>query len=105
MFGLDLFDAAWIIVAVILGIIGLFILGYATRDRFDDEDMMIAFLIILCAAFWPIVLALGVAVGIISLPILLGKHSGKINEFFKRRKQKKQEELNRIEDELKKLKG
>ena len=102
---IEAFNSTWIIISIIIGIIGLFILGYTTRNGFDDEDMFIAVLIILCAAFWPIVLALGVAVGIISLPILLGKHSSKINEFFKRRKRKKQEELNRIEDELKKLKG
>ena len=105
MFGIEPFDTTWIIVAVIFGVIGLFLLGYFTRDGFEGEDSFIAILIVLSSIFWPLVLSIAVIIGIVSIPILIGKHSRKINEFFKKRKQKKQKELNRIEEEFKKVKG
>ena len=104
LLGLDPFGFTWIVVGIVIAIIGLTILGYATRDRFDDEDALIALFILICAAFWPIVLDFGIAVGIVSLPILAGRNYGKISKYFEERKQKKKEALEKLEKEIEETK-
>lgn len=71
----------------------MFLLGIFYEDGVDDEGFITlkAVIAIAVAMFWPFVLLIAVCVGIVAIPIYLGK---KIRNFIAERKEKKIEKEN-----------
>ena len=88
IFGMTAFGTTWITISIILGVIFLFLLGIFYEDGIDDDGCIVvkATIAILVAIFWPFVLFVAVCLGIIAIPIYLGK---KIRNFIAERKEKK----------------
>jgi len=86
--GLEFFGTTWITISIILGVILLFLLGIFYEDGIDDDGFILlkALMAVIAAIFWPVVLSSVVCVGIVSIPIYLGK---KIRNFIAERKEKK----------------
>lgn len=93
IFGLSIFGTTWIIISIILGAILLFLLGIFYDENIDDDGFIIlkAFAAIIVCIFWPIVILIAVCVGVVAIPIYLGK---KIRNFITQRKEKKIEKEN-----------
>ena len=93
IFGMTAFGSTWITISIILGAIFLFLLGIFYEDGVDDEGFIAlkAVIAIAVAMFWPFVLFIAVCVGIVAIPIYLGK---KIRNFIAKRKEKKIEKEN-----------
>ena len=93
IFGMTSFGSTWITISIILGAIFLFLLGIFYEDGIDDEGFIAlkAVIAIAVAIFWPFVIFIAVCVGIVAIPIYLGK---KIRNFIAKRKEKKIEKEN-----------
>ena len=93
IFGMTAFGTTWITISINLGVIFLFLLGIFYEDGFDDDgcNVVKATIAILLAIFWTFVLFVAVCLGIIAIPIYLGK---KIRNFIAERKEKKIEKEN-----------
>ena len=98
--GMTFFGPTWIAVSIILGLIFLFLLGIFYEDGIDDEGFIIlkAAIAIFACIFWPFIILGVVCVGIVAVPIFLGKI---IRNIIKKRKEKKIEK----ENFLKQLEG
>ena len=93
IFGLSFLGTTWIIISIIIGVILLFLLGIF-YDENDDGDGFIVFKAIAAITvciFWPFVILIAVCVGVVAIPIYLGK---KIRNFITQRKEKKIEKEN-----------
>ena len=104
--GLEPFGTVWWIVAGIVCVILLISIGIAFSDslsRNTDEVVGCSFLAIIVSVFWPIVLALGVGVGIFAIPIYLGKRIGNWAERREKKRKEKEKFMNKI-DKMKKVK-
>lgn len=88
--GMTFFGTTWIIVSIILGVIFLFLLGIFYEDGIDDEGFIAlkATVAIALAIFWPFAIFIGACVGIVAVPIFLGKI---IRNIIKKRKEEKEE--------------
>ena len=105
--GLEAFGTAWWIVAGVVCVILLITVGIAYSDSLskDTDDVVIAsFISVVVSVFWPIVLALGVGVGIFAIPIYLGKCIGNWAERKGKKRKEKERFMNQI-DKMKKTKG
>ena len=105
--GLELFGTVWWIVAGIVCVILLISIGIAFSDslsRNTDEVVGCSFIAVVVSLFWPIVLALGVGIGIIAIPIYLGKCIGNWSERKEKKQKEKERFMNQI-DRIKKTKG
>ena len=93
IFGMTVFGTTWITISIILGVIFLFLLGIFYEDGIDDDGLIAlkAVIAIAVATFWPFVLFIAVCVGIVAIPIYLGK---KIRNFIAQIKEKKIEKEN-----------
>ena len=93
IFGMTAFGSTWITISIILGAIFLFLLGIFYEDGIDDEGFIAlkAVIAIAVAIFWPFAILIAVCVGIVAIPIYLGK---KIRNFIAKRKEKKIEKEN-----------
>ena len=93
IFGLSIFETTWIVIGIILGITFLFLLGIFYDEKVDGDGFIAlkAVIAIAVAILWPLVLFIAVCVGIVAIPIYLGK---KIRNFIAERKEKKIEKEN-----------
>ena len=93
LFGMTAFGTTWIIISIILGIILLFLLGIFDDENIDGDGLIVlkAFAAILVCIFWPFAILIAVCVGIVAIPIYLGK---KIRNFIAEKKEKKIEKEN-----------
>lgn len=93
IFGMTAFGPTWFTISIILGVIFLFLLGIFYEDGIDDEGFIAlkAVIAIAVAIFWPFVILIAVCVGVVAIPIYLGK---KIRNFIAERKEKKIEKEN-----------
>lgn len=93
IFGMTFFGTTWIAVSIILGVIFLLLLGIFYEDGIDDEGFIAlkASVAIVAAMFWPFVIFIGACVGIVAVPIFLGKM---IRNIIKKRKEEKEEKEN-----------
>lgn len=104
--GLEIFGTTWWIIAAIMCVILLISIGIAFSDslpRNTDEVVICSFITIIVSVFWPIVLALGVGIGVIVIPIYLGKCIGKWAERREKKRKEKEKFMNQI-DKMKKIK-
>lgn len=87
-FGMTAFGTTWIIISIILGVILLFLLGIFYEEKIDGDGFIVlkAFAAIVVSIFWPFVLLIAVCVGVVAIPIYLGR---KIRNFIAERKEKK----------------
>ena len=92
-FGMTAFGTTWIIISIILGVILLFLLGIFYEENIDGDGFIVlkAFAAIVVSIFWPFVLLIAVCVGVVAIPIYLGR---KIRNFIAERKEKKIEKEN-----------
>ena len=105
--GLEPFGTVWWIVASIVCVILLISIGIAFSDSLskDADDVVgCSFIAIIVSVFWPIVIALGVGIGIIAIPIYLGKYIGNWAERKEKKQKEKERFMNQI-DKIKKIKG
>jgi predicted neutral ceramidase superfamily lipid hydrolase len=93
IFGLSFFGTTWIIISIILGVILLFLLGIFYDEDIDGDGLIVlkALAAILLCIFWPFFILIAVCVGVVAIPIYLGK---KIRNFMAQRKEKKIEKEN-----------
>jgi len=93
IFGITDFGTIWVIIGIILGVIVLFLLGIFYNEDIDGDGFIVlkAFGAILACSLWPFVTIIAVCIGIVAIPIYLGK---KIRNFITRRKEKKIEKEN-----------
>ena len=93
IFGLSIFGTTWIIISIILGVIILFFLGIFYDENIDGDGFIIlkAFAAIIVCMFWPFAILIAVCIGVVAIPIYLGK---KIRNFITQRKEKKIEKEN-----------
>ena len=93
LFGMTAFGTTWIIISIILGVILLFLLGIFYDENIDGDGFIVlkAFAAIIVCIFWPFVILIAVCIGVIAIPIYLGK---KIRNFIAERKEKKIEKEN-----------
>ena len=93
LFGMTAFGTTWIIISIILGVILLFLLGIFYDENIDGDGFIVlkAFAAIVACIFWPFVTLIAVCVGVVAIPIYLGK---KIRNFIAERKEKKIEKEN-----------
>lgn len=93
IFGLSIFGITWIIISIILGVIFLFLLGIFYDEDIDGDGLIAlkAVIAIAVAIFWPFAILIAVCVGVVAMPIYLGK---KIRNFITQRKEKKIEKEN-----------
>lgn len=93
IFGLSIFGITWIIISIILGVILLFLLGIFYDEDIDGDGIIVlkALAAILVCIFWPFAILIAVCVGLVAMPIYLGK---KIRNFITQRKEKKIEKEN-----------
>jgi hypothetical protein len=96
IFGIVISPTMWIVTAIIIGVIGLIICGYY-YDGSDDGPLIVleVFTVGLMASFWPIATIIIIAVGILSLPVLLGKYIKKLKS---ERDKAKEEKLKHMAD-------
>ena len=92
----------WWTIAVIIAVIGLCIIGYFYKS--DDGPLIILeiFLMGVAAAFWPIVIAMAIIVGVLALPVLLGMYIKKFKSAYDQVKKEELEAMNDAERILKK---
>ena len=90
IFGMTAFGSTWITISIILGAIFLFLLGIFYEDGIDDEGFIAlkATVAIALAIFWPFAIFIGACIGIVAVPIFLGKI---IRNIIKKRKEEKEE--------------
>ena len=93
LFGMTAFGTTWIIISIILGVILLFLLGIFYDENIDGDGLIVlkAFVAIVVCIFWPFAILIAVCVGVVAIPIYLGK---KIRNFIAERKEKKIEKEN-----------
>ncbi len=93
IFGLSFFGTAWIIISIILGVILLFLLGIFYDEDIDGDGLIVlkALTAIFLCIFWPFFIIIAVCVGVVAIPIYLGK---KIRNFITQRKKEKEEKEN-----------
>lgn len=93
IFGLSFFGTAWIIISIILGVILLFLLGIFYDESIDGDGLIVlkALAAIILCIFWPFFIIIAVCVGVVAIPIYLGK---KIRNFITQRKEKEIEKEN-----------
>lgn len=93
IFEMTAFGPTWITISIILGVIFLFLLGIFYEDGVDNDGFIAlkAVIAIAVAMFWPSALFIAVCVGIVAIPIYLGK---KIRNFITQRKEKEIEKEN-----------
>ncbi len=93
IFGLSIFGITWIIISIILGVIFLFLLGIFYDEDIDGDGLIAlkALAVIFVCIFWPFAILIAVCVGVVAMPIYLGK---KIRNFITQRKEKKIEKEN-----------
>lgn len=93
LFGMTAFGTTWIIISIILGIILLFLLGIFYDENIDGDGLIVlkAFVAIVVCIFWPFAILIAVCIGVVAIPIYLGK---KIRNFIAERKEKKIEKEN-----------
>jgi hypothetical protein len=93
IFGMSVFGTIWITVSIILGVILLFLLGIFYDESIDGGGFIVlkAFGAIVACILWPFVILSAVCVGVVAIPIYLGK---KIRNFIAERKEKKIEKEN-----------
>lgn len=93
IFGLSIFGITWIIISIILGVILLFLLGIFYDEDIDGDGIILlkALAAILVCIFWPFAILIAVCIGLVAMPIYLGK---KIRNFITQRKEKKIEKEN-----------
>jgi DMSO reductase anchor subunit len=93
IFGMTAFGTTWIIISIILGVILLFLLGIFYEENIDGDGFIVlkAFAAIVVSIFWPLALLIAVCIGVVAIPIYLGR---KIRNFIAERKEKKIEKEN-----------
>jgi DMSO reductase anchor subunit len=93
IFGMTAFGTTWIIISIILGVILLFLLGIFYDEKIDGDGFIAlkATIAIGASILWPVVLLIAVCIGVVAIPIYLGK---KIRNFITQRKEKKIEKEN-----------
>ena len=93
IFGITAFGTTWIVISIIIGVILLFLLGIYYDENIDGDGLIVlkAFAAILVCIFWPFAILIAVCVGVVAIPIYLGK---KIRNFITQRKEKKVEKEN-----------
>lgn len=93
IFGMSVFETTWITVSIILGVIFLFLLGIFYDENIDSDGFIVlkAITAIGLAITWPFAIFIAVCVGVVAIPIYLGK---KIRNFIAERKEKKIEKEN-----------
>ena len=91
--GMTIFETTWIIIGVILGVILLFLLGIFYDEGVDGDGFIIikAVIVIFGCVFWPFIILSAVCVGVVAVPIFLGKI---IRNIIKKRKEEKEEKEN-----------
>ena len=105
--GLEIFGTTWWVIAAILCVILLITIGIAYSDSLSkdfDDVIMSSFISIVASMFWPFILAIAVCVGVVSLPILIGKYLGRWAEIKEKKEKEKEKFMNQI-DKMKKTKG
>ena len=93
IFGMTAFGPTWYTISIILGVIFLFLLGIFYDEDIDGDGIIVlkALAAILVCIFWPFAILIAVCVGLVAMPIYLGK---KIRNFIAQRKEKKIEKEN-----------
>jgi len=93
IFELSFFEPTWIIISIILGVIFLFLLGIFYDENIDGDGFIVlkAAAAIMVCIVWPFSILIAVCVGVVAIPIYLGK---KIRNFITQRKEKKIEKEN-----------
>ena len=88
IFGMTPFGTTWIIIGIILGVILLFLLGIFYDERTDGDGLIMlkAGTVILVCVLWPFAILIAVCIGLVAIPIYLGKE---IRSFIAQRKEKK----------------
>jgi len=106
IFGIEPFGTTWTIIGIILGVILLFLLGIFYDERTDGDGLIMlkASTVILVCVLWPFATIIAVCIGLVAIPIYLGK---KIRTFIAQRKEKriKKENFFKQLDELNKKGG
>ena len=105
--GLEVFGTVWWIVASVVCVILLISIGIAFSDslsRNTDEVVICSFIAIIVSTFWPFVLVFGVGIGIIAIPIYLGKCIGNWTEREEKKRKEKGKFMNQI-DRIMETKG
>jgi len=102
--GMTFFGTTWIAVSIILGVILLLLLGIFYEDGIDDEGFIAlkATVAIAAAIFWPFLIFIGACVGIVAVPIFLGKMIRNIIKKRKEEKEKKENFFKQLEETNKK---
>ena len=92
-FGMTAFGTTWIIISIVLGVILLFLLGIFYEENIDGDGFIVlkAFAAIVVSISWPFALLIAVCIGVVAIPIYLGR---KIRNFIAERKEKKIEKEN-----------
>ena len=93
IFGITAFGTTWIVISIIIGVILLFLLGIFYDENIDGDGLIVlkAFVAIVVCIFWPFAILIAVCIGVVAIPIYLGK---KIRNFITQRKEKKVEKEN-----------
>lgn len=88
IFGITDFGTIWFIIGIILGVILLFLLGIFYDENIDGDGIIAlkAFAAIAACAIWPFAILIAVCVGVVAIPIYLGR---KIRNFIAQKKEKK----------------
>lgn len=103
---IEFFGHTWLIVSCIIGIIGLIVIGVVNHDSLGGESIPpLVMGVIAGALFWPILLALVVGIGIVIIPLFIGKYIGKGVMLSKKKKKQKLDSMNDVDKILNAKKG
>ena len=93
IFGTTAFGTTWIIISIILGVILLFLLGIFYEENIDGDGFIVlkALVAIIASILWPFAILIAVCIGVVAIPIYLGRN---IRNFIAERKEKKIEKEN-----------
>lgn len=100
IFGITISPEVWWIVAIILAVISLIVVGY-NSDELDEASIPCGFVLLLASAVWPISILIGLAIGVIAIPVWLGKRAKKYKKTAEKKKKDKFKFMNEI-DKMKK---
>ena len=103
---IEFFGNTWLIVSCIIGIIGLIVIGVVNHDSLGGEHTPpLVMGVIAGALFWPILLALVAGIGIVIVPLFIGKYIGKGVMLSKKKKKQKLDSMNDVDKILNAKKG
>ena len=103
---IEFLNGTWLIVSCIIGVIGLIVIGVVNHDSLGDGYIPpLVGGVIAGALFWPILLALAAAIGIVAVPLFIGKYIGKGVMLYKKKKKQKLDSMNDVDRILNAKKG